>query len=479
MACSEVAYMQSISLNDERSVKLLENEEDLALLQGHLKEVIEGEAFRGSHRSGQFLKYVVEQAIAKHFDSLKERVIGVELFGRSPSYDTGDDAIVRVTASDVRKRLLQHYGMYGATSRFRISLPLGSYIPEISHEPGGNGNGNHELQTSLPNAVAKAEASGNARESIPGAPIAASTEMAPIKSRFSRLNRLVLLVIVLATALNLGVWGIFWKRVNRPAVLPATILPWSVFLDSPRAIHLITSDPDIAEVQQYIGGEISTSDYANGRLIPNPDKMAPEVQRFWNVIVRDDKASFVDAEIAVRIAEMAQAYSKRVNLSAARNIQISDLQTDDNYIFLGSPRSDPWSALFSDQLDFQFIFDPNSGQEVIRNLRPKPHEALQYVPTALGGATGQSYAIIAFVQNPDHNGQVLLLAGADAEGTEAAGRLITDMPRLAVALRTCGDSPGGSVKHFELLLKLNTMAGSPNDAHVEACHILGGSPSHL
>src|ERR1700730_4352792 len=115
--------------------KIAETRGDLASLQRHLREVIEGDAFKGSHRSGQFLQYIVDQAIAGHFESLKERVIGVELFGRSASYDTGDDAIVRVTASDVRKRLLQHYGRYGSTSEFRISLPSGSYIPEITHSP--------------------------------------------------------------------------------------------------------------------------------------------------------------------------------------------------------------------------------------------------------------------------------------------------------------------------------------------------------
>src|ERR1019366_10410537 len=85
----------------------------------------------------QFLEYIILQAIAGQFDSLKERVIGMELFGRSASYDTGDDAIVRVTASDVRKRLLQHYGRFGATSEYRISLPSGSYIPEITRVPCG------------------------------------------------------------------------------------------------------------------------------------------------------------------------------------------------------------------------------------------------------------------------------------------------------------------------------------------------------
>src|ERR1700743_2571347 len=131
--------------NDARTLELAKvtgTEEDIALLQQHVKEVIEGAAFKGSHRSGQFLQYIVDQAIAGHFESLKERVIGVELFGRSPSYDTGDDAIVRVTASDVRKRLLQHYGKYGATSEFRISLPLGAYVPEIARRPRPSANGN-------------------------------------------------------------------------------------------------------------------------------------------------------------------------------------------------------------------------------------------------------------------------------------------------------------------------------------------------
>src|SRR6202046_1770109 len=127
--------MQSTAQNGDRLAKIVETEKDFARLQQHLKEVIEGEAFKGSLRSGQFLSYIVEESLAGRYSALKERVIGVKLFGRSPSYDTGEDAIVRVTASDVRKRLLQHYGKYGITSEFRISLPLGSYVPVINREP--------------------------------------------------------------------------------------------------------------------------------------------------------------------------------------------------------------------------------------------------------------------------------------------------------------------------------------------------------
>jgi hypothetical protein len=481
--------MPLISLNHERPVKIVESGEDLALLQQHLKEVIEGAAFRGSHRSGQFLKYVVEQAIASHFDCLKERVIGVELFGRSPSYDTGDDAIVRVTASDVRKRLLQHYGRYGTTSKFRISLPLGSYIPEISREPHSNGDVNQERLAPV-GAQATPHGSGTPSDSRPDSQetstavretlhpaVTQHEDISP--SAWYKSSRIWLTAILLLTALNLAVWGISWKHMDRQAAAPAAILPWSVLFDSPHAIRLITSDPDIAEIQQYVGGEISTSDYANHHLIPNPNNMTPEVQHFWEVIMRGDKASFVDAKIVAKIAELAQAHAKVIDVRAARNVQMSDLQTDDNFILLGSPRSDPWSALFSSQLDFRFTFDKGSGQEIIRNFRPRPNEAAQYVPTALGGATGESYAIIAFVQNPDQNGQILLLAGANAEGTETAGRLTTDTSRFTAALKGCGISPTGPLKHFELLLKLNTMAGSPNDAHVEACHILASNSIHM
>ncbi|MGH9587291.1 MAG: hypothetical protein ACRD3F_10095 [Acidobacteriaceae bacterium] len=466
--------MSTTSLRDERTTKIVEND-DLFLLRQHLQEIIEGAAFRGSHRSGQFLNHVVEQAIAGHFESLKERVIGIELFGRSPSYDTGDDAIVRVTASDVRKRLLQHYGRYGSTSGLRISLPLGSYVPEIAHEPPSNVKGNPEAHPS--NEIpATAHEAQHPESGAASAELAATVVTAP--SRVSQTGRsparIWLIAIFLITALNLAIWGLFWEHANHRPNPPASILPWSVFFSSPHPIHVITSDPDIAEIQQYVGGEISTSDYANHNLIPNPDVMTPEVQHFWKIMMGDDKASFVDTKLAVRIAELANSYSKHIDVRAARNFQMSDLQTDDNFVLLGSPRSDPWSALFNDELDFRFIVDKTTGQEIIRNYHLRLHEAINYVPTALGGATGQSYAIVALVPNTDHAGQVLLIAGANAEGTEAAGQLLTDMPRLSAALHSCGISPTGPLQHFELLLKLNTMAGSPDKTSLDACHILSG-----
>ncbi|WP_158750391.1 hypothetical protein [Acidobacterium sp. S8] len=474
--------MSQAHQNEARTIELAKiagTEEDIALIQQHVKEVVEGAAFKGSHRSGQFLKYIVDQAIAGHFESLKERVIGVELFGRAPSYDTGDDAIVRVTASDVRKRLLQHYGRYGSISQFRISLPLGSYIPEIWRDtPPVAGSPHQEAahEVQHPHSEAVTHPNGHIVSSEISVPAPAPlTTIADLNQKKRRRWLAACLVLTIA---NVALWGILWNHFARRRTEASSTLPWSVLFNSPHALQLITSDPDIGEIQGYTDQQISVSDYANHNYIPNPDKLTPGISQLCQILLRGNKASLVDTPIAVSIAELAQANSKKIEVHPARSVQLPNLQTDDNFVLLGSPRSNPWSTFFSDQLNFRFVYDKNSGQEIIRNLHPRPHEQAQYVPTALGWATGQSYAIVALVRNPDQNGQVLLLGGANAEGTEAASKLVTDLPRLTAALGDCGIPPGGALQHFELLLRLNMMTGSPTNVNVEACHILPDSAAH-
>ena len=212
--------------------KIAETKGGLASLQQHLKEVIEGDVFKGSHRSGQFLQYIVDQAVAGRFDSLKERVIGMELFGRSASYDTGDDAIVRVTASDVRKRLLQHYGRNGATSGFRISLPSGSYIPEIMRDPLGEiGLSEIAVKPHDP-APSLQESALVADEPAVNAAILPQLETMQPKAATWRLP---LLFGILLVALNLGLWGIFWSRSPHSEAAHISSLPWSALFGSSHA----------------------------------------------------------------------------------------------------------------------------------------------------------------------------------------------------------------------------------------------------
>jgi hypothetical protein len=452
--------------------KILETESDIELFQQHLKEVIEGAAFKASHRSGQFLKYIVDQAIAGHFESLKERVIGIELFGRSPTYDTGEDAIVRVTASDVRKRLLQHYGKEGATSEFRISLPLGAYIPEIARPARSSANGSHLSETGVElDHVTDVPHLLQGPVHAPFMDVAVESSRPGVQAGIPRL----FFIAALCTVALIASVAIAWNRYSVVRVVPRSSLLWSAFFRSPQSTRIITSDPNIAEIDGYTGGQLSVSDYANHNYIPDPSKLTPEISNLCRNILRGDKAAAVDVPIAVYIGQMALASSREVSVHAARSIQIQDLASEDNFVFLGSPRSNPWSALFGDQLDFRFVFDPKAKTEFIRNEHPRAQEASSYVPTAPGWQTGRTFATVALVKNPDQAGQVLLVAGATGEGTAAAGRFITDTARMNATLKECGVKSPDEGQQWQLLLQLNAMAGAPSNVDVVACHLLDGS----
>ncbi|HEY1468934.1 MAG TPA: hypothetical protein VGF61_07805, partial [Candidatus Acidoferrum sp.] len=94
-----------------------------------LELVISSDAFAGSKRCQDFLRLVVEHALAGELDALRERMIGVEMFGRPADYDTSNDAVVSVRATEVRKRLAQYYREVLVTPVVRIELPPGSYVP--------------------------------------------------------------------------------------------------------------------------------------------------------------------------------------------------------------------------------------------------------------------------------------------------------------------------------------------------------------
>src|SRR5256714_5039464 len=98
--------------------------------------------------------------------------------------------------------------------------------------------------------------------------------------------------------------------------------------------------------------------------------------------------------IALNISDLARTPSPRLKIHTARSMKLPDLKVDDNFILLGSPRSNPWARLFEDQLDFVFEYNEAANQEIIRNRRPGRSETAAYIPTAKGFGTGSAYGII-------------------------------------------------------------------------------------
>src|ERR1700722_13090608 len=96
-----------------------------------LDRILASSLFRHSKRFPDFLRYTVEQALNGDTEDIKERTLGIEVFGRDPLYDTNLDPVVRMTAVEVRKRLAQYYQEHGRENDVRIDFSRGSYIPEF------------------------------------------------------------------------------------------------------------------------------------------------------------------------------------------------------------------------------------------------------------------------------------------------------------------------------------------------------------
>ena len=99
-----------------------------------LAAVLASPEFAASRRSCEFLLYVVQAVFDGRPDLLKERTIGVALFGREAAYDTGSDAAVRVRANHVRRRLRAYYERCAARRGWRIAMRPGSYAPRFVPE---------------------------------------------------------------------------------------------------------------------------------------------------------------------------------------------------------------------------------------------------------------------------------------------------------------------------------------------------------
>jgi hypothetical protein len=100
-------------------------------VEEELERLCASSHFRTSKRSCEFLQYIVRVTLNGRMDSLKERSIGIDLFGRDTSYEPSSDATVRVRANEVRKRLTSYYASSGVVTEIRIDLPTGSYVPRF------------------------------------------------------------------------------------------------------------------------------------------------------------------------------------------------------------------------------------------------------------------------------------------------------------------------------------------------------------
>ncbi len=130
-----------------------------------LELILASDVFAKVERPSRFLRHVVEASLRGQQNQLKESLLGIEIFGREPSWNPRIDPIVRQEAARLRKRLARYYET--ASPEVRIQLPVGTYVPVFQRVAGlkvAHPDTNLESAPALDDVPSLADASGVARK---------------------------------------------------------------------------------------------------------------------------------------------------------------------------------------------------------------------------------------------------------------------------------------------------------------------------
>ncbi|KQV61437.1 hypothetical protein ASD07_00805 [Duganella sp. Root336D2] len=99
-----------------------------------VEQLLASPTFAKAPRMCRLLTFLLEKKLGGHEHEINEYAIGLDLFDRDAStYDTTLDPQVRVQIGRLRTRLATYYAATEHAAAIHISIPMGSYVPVISH----------------------------------------------------------------------------------------------------------------------------------------------------------------------------------------------------------------------------------------------------------------------------------------------------------------------------------------------------------
>ena len=110
-------------------------------IRKELSRILESSIFVQSDRLGRFLRYTVETTLAGDAETLKEYLIGTEVYDRKPPYHPSVDSIVRSEARRLRTKLKEYYESVGRNDSVFIYYRPGSYVPAFRRHDNQEGGG--------------------------------------------------------------------------------------------------------------------------------------------------------------------------------------------------------------------------------------------------------------------------------------------------------------------------------------------------
>jgi hypothetical protein len=443
----------------------------------HLDTILAGEEFCSSRRSSELLRHIVERALTGDVESLKERLLGMDIFHRRSDYDTSSDAIVRVTASDVRRRLASFYAEH-SDQPMRISLPLGSYVPDFVALTAQEGS---SRKAKLEHATARlSNIAGTVH--IAGKPTISPAETG--KKHFLRMSKPVALILCVGMLLALGA-GWWLRGISHGRGFSLDDRSYGFYNDllgpigakSKDETEIVLTNP---HVLLYLGLNNAGPPLGdNPKDLPVPQAMASVLNQTAN----DNQANFPfhhffvdssnytglgEATTAFGLARLLQATNRSARLTGARFLNW-DAARQEELVILGAPHESAFAQSTLSAANFTI------GYDSIHNAHPLPGEQVDYSKSGQGG-TLEDYGLIWMTKSPSGT-RVLVLAGLSSSGTAGVGEFFCDPERMEPVYKQlrAGSKAGAFPESWQVLLRIEVREYVPINVTPVAIRITGGN----
>jgi len=440
---------------------------DPAAIRQQLQRLLEHPSFKSSKRCRHFLEHVIEHALTPvtGAESLKERTLGVQVFGREPSYDTAADPVVRVTAGDIRRRLGQYYAEPAHQRELRIDLPSGSYTPTfswpatspLSSESAAEGHTPPHAHAAQPDAETSAI---DAARGMSGA----------MRSRRWP-RRLVGVAGLLGALAVLGTVAV----TQQPSA--AFDRFWAPLLRSKVPVLLCTGSIDVYELPPRIKQAANIAALSSSSPSPaqspaqTPSQQAQaRPQTFDARDVERVGAGFVsvaDAVAIVRLAAIFQEHGTPYQVRENRATSFADLRTSPT-VLVGM-FSNAWTLELGSEFRFVPFIEEGTGRIMIKDRQHPERSEWQLQRPWPALTITRDYALVSRVFDPATGTMVVISAGITPFGTTAAAEFLTNRQLLDAALRHA--PPDWPTRNLQLVLETRVIGGTAAPAHVLAIHV--------
>lgn len=432
-----------------------------------LERVLHSRALQNSESLRALLQYVGGRAIDGQDSQVKEYTIAVDVFGRSKDFNASTDSLVRVQAKRLRDKLKEYYESEGKADKVLIDLPKGHYTAVFSYVQ----------QDEAPDITLDPD---SPEVSSPAVDVA----LAPVKpvsgGRATMLLAAVVAVLLAVVAILFSYNRSLRKQITESA--PPTDLGygllWQPFIKSAAPTMLVLSNPPVYRFVNQMDPDVLVK---NSLELTPPqsswlahslgDRYLTRQELKFRLMLSSKEYTGVGEAIGLyQVAGLLRAAGKDCVFKQSRTVSAEDVKGN-NIVLLGSVWSNVWSGKLPVKEDFSYTLNAT-----IVNNNPQPGELKEYRP-AFNEATGEltkDYALVTVRPGVTGDSVVMVLAGIESEGTQAAAEFVTRkeyLDELNQRLNQVSWGPA-SQKYYQVLLEADVDNGIPTTISILSIHPL-------